>query len=115
MNAKAAPAFPDRWVRVICHYSADGVWNSRGEACDADDLPISAGLIARLRAWQALYDARTDDESAGAAFDVEPFAAEGLAIARAIKAELPDWTVVYWDEAAWARGERGPRLQYEIA
>jgi hypothetical protein len=34
-------------------------------------------------------------------FDYEPFSQEGLAIAHAIKMELPDWTVVYFDEAAY--------------
>jgi hypothetical protein len=45
------------------------------------------------------------------------FSREGLSIAKAVKAELPGWTVVYCDEAlasANLEGRRtGPRV-YEI-
>jgi hypothetical protein len=32
-------------------------------------------------------------------FDFVAFAREGLKIAKAVKMELPHWTVTYWDEA----------------
>lgn len=32
---------------------------------------------------------------------LEGFTASGLDIARALKAELPDWTIVYCDEFRW--------------
>ena len=87
-----------RWIRIMADYWADGVWDVDGCACAADELPISAELVARLRAWQAGYDASDALEPAHE-LDAGAFGAEGLAIARAVKAELTDWTVVYFDEA----------------
>jgi hypothetical protein len=46
--------------------------------------------------------------------DLDAFAAEGRAIARMVKAELPDWSVVYFDEAAAARAQyQGAPAAYE--
>jgi hypothetical protein len=50
-----------------------------------------------------------------ARIDLDTFAAEGRAIARPMKAELPDWSIVYFDDAAAARRNyRGPPSSYEI-
>lgn len=40
-----------------------------------------------------------------AEIDLGTFAAEGRAIAPAMKAELPDWSTTYFDEAAAARAK----------
>ena len=87
----------DRWVRVMCDFSADGVWDREG--CDAspDDLPISTALIARIYAWQD--DFETLDPMDGPA-DPEHFAQfvdEGFQIAIEMKIQLPDWTIIYHD------------------
>ena len=62
-----------KWVRILADNSADGVWDIEGCGCCADDLPIPAALIDRIRAWQTWYDR---DENG--------------------------WTVVYFDEPAGA-------------
>src|SRR6185312_8878778 len=97
MNMLAA----EKWVRVMADYSSDGLWHKDGCTAAAEDLPISAPLQARLRAWCDWYEQNTDylpaDERKP--FDTPAFAAEGREIARAIKAELPEWTVIYLDEA----------------
>ena len=105
-----------KWVRILADNSADGVWDIEGCGCCADDLPIPAALIDRIRAWQAWYDR---DENGWGLFkgDVDAFAAEGLAVARAVKAALPDWTVVYFDEAARvgaAEGAAREVFEYEV-
>jgi hypothetical protein len=107
------PFTEERWVRIMADYSADGVWHRDGCGDSADELPVGADLIARIRRWQAWYE-QDDPRDPDARFDVEAFAAEGRAIAQAVKAALPDWTVVYFDEAACRRG--GPRetFEYEI-
>lgn len=91
-----------KWIRVMADYSSTGIWAKSGGSADIEDLPVSAALHARLAAWCAWYE-RNDDylppEEQKANFDYAGFAAEGLAIAKAVKAELPDWTVVYYDEA----------------
>lgn len=87
----------DCWVRIMCDCGAEGVWNRAGTCVDLEELPVDDALRRRIRDWQEVYDAHDDVD--GPPLDVGPFAAEGLAIARAVKAQLPDWTVVYYDEA----------------
>ena len=43
--------------------------------------------------------------------DLNAFAAKDRAIARAVKAELPGWSIVYFDEAAAARADYRAQLQ----
>jgi hypothetical protein len=92
-----------RWVRVMADYSCDGVWDIEGNACGTEELPISPALVERLRRWQAHYEAIEDaveeENRLHRESDWTNFSAEGLAIARAVKAELPGWTVFYFDEA----------------
>ncbi len=40
----------DKWVRVMCDFSADSIWARDGTAADFEELPVSAGLQQRLRA-----------------------------------------------------------------
>jgi hypothetical protein len=117
----------DRWVRLMADVGAPGVWHRDGTAGLPEALPISPMLGERIYRWQAWYDREEARHEAGTAWefdddwDLEAFTAEGLAIARALKAELPpDWTAVYFDLAALKRhgGWRSPaerRLwEYEI-
>lgn len=92
----------ERWIRVMCDYSADGVWARNGAATLPAFLPISIALTARILAWQEVYETFEPWE-----VEVDPvkwaaWAAEGLAIAIDMKRQLPDWTVVYHDDT------RGP-------
>ena len=67
-------------------------------------------LSPRLARWCDRFQASFDRE-----IDLEAFAAEGRAIAHAVKAELPDWSIVYFDEAAAAREKyQGPPSAYEV-
>lgn len=85
--------FSDRWVRIMADYCSEGVWDSEGCGCSVDDLPLSDGLRAAIRA---------------------EFSAHGLALARQVKAELPDWTVIYFDEEQAAKaGWGGDRSAFE--
>ena len=46
---------------------------------------------------------------------LDAFAAEDRAIARAVMAELPDWSIAYFDEAEAARAKyQGAPADYEI-
>lgn len=104
-----------KWVRVMGEYCCDGLWQQDGSPASADDLPISAGLRQRLLAWAERYNAYdVPPEPTSLPFDMEAFAVEGLAIACAIKAELPDWTVMYFDEMQVDDTYRDqPRSDYE--
>ena len=88
----------DKWVRIMCDYCADGVWAKSGGAALPEDLPVSEVLRNRIRSWQAWYEESAGQDD-GSWVDLAAFAEEGEAIARAVKAELPDWTVIYHNEA----------------
>jgi hypothetical protein len=104
-----------KWVRILVDSCAQGVWEKGGGAPPVADLPVSAGLIQRIRDWQAWYD-RDEDKWGVFRGDVAALSAAGLEIARAVKAELPDWTVVYFDMAAAEGAEKdGPRSAFEYA
>jgi len=45
------------------------------------------------------------EKSLEAEIDLDAFAAKGRAIARAVKAELPGWSIVYFDEAETTRAK----------
>ncbi|WP_239002806.1 hypothetical protein [Rhodovastum atsumiense] len=89
----------DRWVRVMPDHCSSGLWWKDGCMMDPEDLPISGALRERLATWADGYSACIDHLPDGSPvpFDETAYAAEGLAIAQAIKAELPGWTVIYFD------------------
>ncbi|MGP7982960.1 hypothetical protein [Rhodoblastus sp.] len=91
-------SFPDKWVQIMADHCASGFWNSELESCPAEDLPVPDALRERAAAWTREYSSLDERAFEGEAVDWEPFGAEGLAIARAVKAALPDWTVFYFDE-----------------
>jgi hypothetical protein len=81
-------------------YGSAGVWDHDGAPLDPAKLPLSPKLRARLARWTARFEKSFNGE-----IDMEAFAAEGRAIARAVKAELPDWSIVYFDEAEAVRAK----------
>src|SRR3954469_19940564 len=98
-----------RNLRLMADYGSAGVWDHDGAPLDPARLPLSPRLRARVTRWCARFQASFETE-----IDLEAFAAEGRAIAQAVKKELPDWSVVYFDEAAAARrGYRGSPAHYE--
>ena len=99
-----------RRVRLMADYGTAGVWDHDGTALDLARLPLSPRLRARLARWCDRFQVSFDRE-----IDLEAFAAEGRTIAHAVKAELPYWSIVYFDEAAAAREKyRGPPSTYEV-
>jgi len=103
----------------MCDWDADGVWGAPAYG-SMEGFRVSPGLWARIQRWQDWYHTQNPSLDPDPAFDMEAFTAEGLLIARAVKAELPEWTVIYSDEAAWdyCYYELGPRsymgCTYEI-
>lgn len=111
-------------VRIVADYCSQGYQVFAGDRAIQAGLDISDGLRARLAAWNDHYDAHCDpgdyEDVSGMRFDFVAFSAEGLSIARAVKRELPGWTVTYWDEALdWylsrdPRSYNPARAEYEI-
>lgn len=106
-----------RWVRVMADYLSTGLWGPSGASVEVERVPMSDALKARLAEWCDWYEFNEDYLPAEArkhAFDHEKFSAAGLELAKAIKAELPDWTIVYFDEFKMMNTKsRADRSQYE--
>jgi hypothetical protein len=95
---------PPRWVRVMADYGSAGLWDHDGAPLNPNRLPLSPKLRERLARWCVRFQRSFERE-----IDLDTFAAEGRAIARAVKTELPDWSIVYFDDAAAVRRNcRGP-------
>lgn len=111
-------------IRIVADYCSAGYQLGDEEARRAGAPPLSEDLLHRLADWNARFEDRCDpldyEDVSGSRFDFVAFAAEGLELARAVKRELPGWTVTYWDEALdWfmARDPRSydqTRSEYEI-
>lgn len=93
----AAYMAEQKWVRIMNDYAAHGVWGKDGGAYYPRDLPISKELQDRILAWAEAFE---DDDASG-----ESLAKDGLAIAQAVKGELPDWKVIYFDDAAYTTSQ----------
>lgn len=89
----------DKWVQIMCDFGADPVWDREGAPAELADLPVSQSLRERLRSWQEWYEREADAIDGRSNFDVASFALEGHALAREVKLALPNWTIVYLDEA----------------
>lgn len=110
VDAEARSYFAEtKWVRIMNDYSASGVWGKDGAAYEPSDLPLPADLQDQILAWAEEWEA--EETSVGEMTN------KGLAIAKAVKAELPDWTVVFFDEAKLASApntEDRSVFEYEI-
>jgi hypothetical protein len=92
----------------MADYGSASVWDHDGTPLDAARLPLSPKLRAGLARWCARFEKSFE-------IDLEAFAAEGRAIARAVKSELPTWSIVYFDEAAAARAKyQGTPEEFEV-
>ena len=80
----------------MAEQGSGGVWDREGCGACIESVPVSAPLAARFERWLARYERARDDWMRDPEFDYAGFAAEGLAVARAVKAELPDWTILYF-------------------
>jgi hypothetical protein len=77
-----------------------------------DSLPLSAALKARIMAWLQDYSAHAEPWSEKDSFEYAANEREARAIARLVKAELPDADVVALDSRVLADGSLGERVPY---
>ncbi len=91
-------------VRIMCDFCADGVWSAPSVLNSTmDGFRVSEELWGRLQGWQRWHDSQDGTKYPDPDFDLAGFVAEGYSIARAVKAELPGWVVIYGDEALLLR------------
>jgi hypothetical protein len=95
-----------RWLKVSADVAGEGLWDFDGPL-PADELPLDPALIARIGAWQQAFESVFDFEYRRNDEEVLAFTDEGFAIARALVAALPSWTITYFDEAVWLANGRG--------
>ncbi|MDO6965228.1 hypothetical protein [Rhizobium alvei] len=88
-----------KWVRIMADHAAHGVWDDEGLPGYPEDLAIPQDLVDRIGAWQEWFDRDSTDYLPENRLDLPAFSKEGLEIAKAVKAALPDWTVIYFDDA----------------
>ena len=81
------------WVRLMCYFGADGVWNSDDAKADLGALALGADLKAEVSAWMRSLD-HAETVTAG---DIHEFSTRAMNVARRIKEEQPGWKVVYID------------------
>ena len=89
----------------MADYSSTGVWNEYGASMSLGRLPISDELTTDISNWADFYDRFSTDESYPNSsspmfgnFDGERHAKSGRLLAKRLQAELPDWSVVYFDD-----------------
>ena len=99
-----------KYVKIMADYLAEGVWDHEGACLSIADVPLHATLQLEITDWQATYDRTGMDED----FDVVGFSVQGLALAREVKRQLPEWTVMYFDEAYAGTGQNRTVWFYEI-
>jgi hypothetical protein len=98
-----------RNLHLMADHGSAGVWDHDGTPLDPAKLPLNPKLRGRLARWSARFQKSFETE-----IDLDAFAAEGRATARAVKAELPAWSIVYFDEAAARAKYQGAAAAYEI-
>lgn len=96
---------PDgKYAFIDAEDGEEGIWTETGLCLpfSSDDLPVTNDLGHRIINWQLRLTPPPEDSPA-----FENFSREGLELAREVKAQLPDWTITYWD---WHRYVEAQRL-----
>jgi len=110
----------ERWVRVFGTCSSEGIWDKDGCEVGVEDLPVTKELQQQILDWQLEYERLWDlyqevEIKDWPATNWHAFSFQGLELAKAVKAQLPDWTVMYFDEEKYAESEvdypRKPKLR----
>jgi hypothetical protein len=123
-NGKRAmkPIETNKWVRVMADYSAAPFWNINGTCMGMHALPISSTLKAEFQDWTNWYETNQDYldlEDRTVEFDTQGFADKGKELAKKLKEELSDWTVIYFDESKVDRtigsNQTREEFEYEIS
>jgi hypothetical protein len=93
-----------KYLKVMADYSSTGLWDKDGFNVEVENYNLSQETLDALKAWTNLYEINDDylchEDRKLPLFDLEEFSKQGLIIAKAIKRELPDFEIVYFDEFA---------------
>ena len=114
----------EKYIRVMFDYCASAVWDKEGFNRDYSDFPISVELSNAFNAWTIKmdkkmwkWDSSGESELKGVTKpDIIALCDEGRALASKLKQELPDWTIIYFDDSKMTNDDNQPRstFEYEI-
>ncbi len=104
----------EKWVRIMADYCATAFWARSGGNAGWDFVPVSPDLLAELAVWAYIFDWHDPFDEDEHRKLPSWWSATGLALAKRVKAELPDWTVVYFDDTKVADGVPRETFEYEI-
>lgn len=93
----------NKCIKLCADYMSTGVWAYDHTMMDTSRIPISDDLFNELLKWTDHYDNYSNEYDIGEktiynAFNVEHFSHWGRKISQRLQAELPDWSVTYFDE-----------------
>jgi hypothetical protein len=114
----------DKYVKIMWDHCATGFWDRDGANCNPMSFPFSDKVKLEVKRWAAAVGAWVDfgmdndpkqmlDFAAYSSTTEKALSIWGLAIARKIKREKPEWTVVYFDASAAKQDEKQPREEFE--
>lgn len=96
------PASSLKWLKVMADYSSCGLWEQEGCEATLDEIPLTYFTKTRLSHWCGMFELNDDympeKERRKPEFPLEFFAMWGEILARQIKKELPDWTIIYFND-----------------
>jgi hypothetical protein len=81
----------------MADWDSPPIWDKQGIGTPTDWLPVAADLVQALEDWVYEYSNRSPFEQ-DSKFDERQHAAKGLELARQVKRQLPDWTVIFHDD-----------------
>lgn len=101
---------PAKAVRIMAEWCSNGIWPVSFLSPESlEGFRISPELYARLQRWVQQYTELDTAEGCTGNHDHPEWAdfnLEGHALAFAVKAELPEWCVIYVDETLFDLGIR---------
>ena len=95
LGAPSSGRIGDRnvWVRLMCYFVTDGVWNSDDSKAEVAHLALSSSLKAEIVAWMHSLD----HVETVLPDDINLYSTRAMNVARRIKEEQSGWKVVYID------------------
>ena len=99
-----------KYIRLMADFCSDAVWDENGASVDINSLPIHHWLKNMIDDWQAWYDREGFDDN----FDLDLFGKHGFALAVKLKQNLPDWTIMYFNESKIQEGKSRSEALKEI-
>jgi hypothetical protein len=104
MASKTKSVSGHKFIKVMLDYCSDGLWDIHGASVSISSVTKNKKTIQLIRKWQDDFERRQYD----AEYKEDELLKsnlEGLLICMHLKAEHPDWTIVFFDDG-YFKGRR---------